>query len=150
MTDADNTRTDNTRTRDTRTGDTRTGDGRTLADLLSDLPRQLSTLLRKELDLFRAEMSEKLEQVQASLILIGIAAVFALVGAIALALAAVAALAAAGLDVVWAALIVAVILIVFALALASSGRAGLKAGTLVPKRTVAAVQKDAQTLKEEV
>lgn len=121
---------------------------RSIGGLLAELPRHLSSLIRKEFDLLKAEMSEKMSQAGSAVVIVIVGAVLALVALNVLAAAAIAALVAWGLEFGWAALILGVVLLVVALILARSGMAGLKAKNLMPRRTVASVEKDANVMKE--
>ena len=125
-------------------------DPRSLGELIADLPRHLSALIRKEFDLLRAEMSEKAAQLRASAIALGVSAVVALVALNMLAGALVAALVAWGVPPGWAALIVGGVLLLIALVLLRSGLAGLRAGSLVPERSIDAARKSAAALKEDI
>src|ERR1051326_3978573 len=79
---------------------------RSIPDILSDLLIQLTTLVRKEGELARTEMSEKVGQVAAGLVLVVIGAVLLVPALVVLLGAAVTAIEQAGLGPPWAALIV--------------------------------------------
>ena len=128
-----------------------TPDPRSVPQLLSDLARELTTLFRKEGQLIRAELSEKLTQV-------GIGAGSAVAGAVVL-LVALNVLAAALVVAIskigepdlgggWAALIVGVLLAVIGALLVRKGASSMS--NLAPERTINQVSRDANLVKEQV
>jgi len=134
-----------------------TGDPRSVPQLLSDLARELTTLFKKEGQLIRAELSEKITQIE-----IGIGS--ALAGAIVLLVALnvlTAALVAgiakigsdpavpnSGLGVGWSSLIVGVILAIVGALLVKKGTSSMS--NLTPERTLNQVSQDANMVKEQV
>lgn len=116
--------------------------------LLSDALGNVSGLVRSEVDLARAEISENLTKAGVAIGLIAGAAIIALVALNVLAAALVAALTELGLDGGWAALIVGVILAGIAFALISKGMNDLKLSSLAPTRTMKNVKRDAEAVKE--
>jgi len=118
--------------------------------LLTDLVGQVTELFRKEIELLRAEISEKKNQTTAALGFILIGAVFGLTALNVLAGALVRAIERAGLDAGWAALIVGGVLLLVGLVLARKGVGDLKASELAPKRTARAVSRDAAMAKEKM
>ncbi|MEX3013959.1 phage holin family protein [Gymnodinialimonas hymeniacidonis] len=116
--------------------------------LLSDALGNISGLVRSEVDLARAEISENLTQAGVAIGLIAGAAIIALVSLNVLAAALVAALTELGLDGGWAALIVGVLLAGIAFALITKGINDLKLSSLAPTRTVKNVKRDAAAVKE--
>lgn len=125
------------------------GENRSIADLIGDLSGNVSTLMRKEIQLARAETSEKASQVMVAVGSILAGAVLALAALIVLLQALVIALTNAGIPAGWSALIVGVIVAGIAYALAQKGANDLKAGNLVPERTISTLKQDAETLKEQ-
>src|ERR1700722_14753346 len=114
-----------------------------LGELVKELASQTSTLVRQELDLAKAEMTQKGKEAGAAGAMFGAAGVVALLGLIALTLMLIAALA-TGMDVWLAALIVTVVYALVAGALVVTGRTRLRrAGAPVPEETI-------ETLKEDV
>ena len=107
-------------------------------------------LIRKEIQLLRAEMGEKLNQATTAVGLLAAAAIMALVALNVLAAALVAALAEAGLGGGWAALIVGAVIAIVALMMAKKGANDLKASSLTPNRTISSVRKDAEVARESV
>lgn len=120
--------------------------GRGIGEMITEVTSHLSTLIRKEFDLLRAELSERMSDFTSSIVMLGIGAVLALVALHVLAVAALAALVAWGLEVGWAALILGGIIGLIAAVLIGSGMSGLKAKNLVPKRTARSLEKDATTI----
>ena len=134
---------------------------RSTAALLSDALAHVSGLIRKEMDLARAEMSGKITQAGVAVGMIVGAVVLLLTALNVLSAALVAGLArwmaGEGADEAalasmtgWAALIVGVIYFVIALILAKKGMNDLKATNLAPTRTAENVKRDAHAVKESV
>lgn len=117
-------------------------------DLLSDAIAHMSTLVRKEMDLARAEMSENATRALVAIGLLAGALVIALTALNVLAAALVAGLAEWGLGAGWSALLVGVVLAGIALAMALKAKNDLKATNIAPTRMAKNVQRDAQALKE--
>lgn len=117
-------------------------------NLLSDALSNVSGLVRSEVDLARAEISENVSKAGVAVGLIAGAAIIALVALNVLAAALVAALTEAGLDAGWAALIVGALLGILAYVLINKGINDLKLSSLAPTRTVKNVQRDAAAVKE--
>jgi Putative Actinobacterial Holin-X, holin superfamily III len=125
-------------------------DDRSLKDLLVDLSNSITTLFRKEIQLVRAETSEKVTQVGVALGSIAGGAILALAALIVLLQALVIGIAEAGVPAGWASLIVGVIVAVIAYILIHKGTSDLKASNLAPSRTVDSLKRDAQVAKEQV
>ncbi len=123
---------------------------RSIPDILFDLFGQFTTLVRKEGQLARAEMSEKVGQVAAGLVLVVIGAVLLMPALVILLEAAVAALERAGLAPPWAALIVGGVVLLVGLILLMVGINRLKAENLVPQKTINQLQEDASVAKRQV
>lgn len=117
-------------------------------NLLTEAMANVSGLVRSEVDLARAEISENVTKAGVAVGLIAGAAVIALVALNVLAAALVAALTEAGLDAGWSALIVGAALGVLAFVLINKGVNDLKLSSLAPTRTVKNVQRDAAAVKE--
>ncbi|WP_299961003.1 phage holin family protein [uncultured Roseobacter sp.] len=117
-------------------------------NLLTEAMSNVSGLVRNEVDLARAEISENVTKAGVAVGLIVGAAVIALVALNVLAAALVAALTEAGLDAGWSALIVGAALGVIAFVLITKGVNDLKLSSLAPTRTVKNVQRDAAAVKE--
>ncbi|TDL83670.1 phage holin family protein [Palleronia sediminis] len=115
--------------------------------LISDAMNNVSALVRNEVDLARAEVSENASRAGVALGLIAGAAIVALVALNVLAAALVSALAETGLEPGWAALIVGVVLAIVGYAMFSKGTSDLKLSSLAPTRTAKNVQRDAEAVK---
>lgn len=128
----------------------RLAETRSTPALLGDLINHATELFRKEIMLARAEMNEKVNQVTSAAGMLVGALVLGLVGLIYLAAAAALGIVAAGLNPIWAVLIVGGVLALIALMMASSGKKKLNARNLAPHRTVDSLSKDARLAKERV
>ena len=122
---------------------------RSIKNLLSDLSGSLTTLFRKEIQLARAETSEKMTQVAVAAGSIAGGAILALAALIVLLQAVVIGLTEAGIPAGWSALIVGVVVAGIAYFLIHKGTNDLKAGNLAPQRTVDSIKRDAQAVKEQ-
>lgn len=127
-------------------GSQRPPDARTLPDLVSQLTTDLANLVRKESELVRTEMSEKLStagkaagEVAAGGILV-LAAVHVLLAALVLALA-------EYIGGIWAALIVGLLVGGVGFLLIRTGLKMMKPENLLPDRSTRQLQKDAQLMK---
>jgi Putative Actinobacterial Holin-X, holin superfamily III len=125
-------------------------DDRSLKDLLVDLSNSITTLFRKEIQLVRAETSEKVTQIGVALGSIAGGAILALAALIVLLQALIIGIAEAGVPAGWASLIVGVVVAVIAYVLIHKGTSDLKASNLAPTRTVDSLKRDAQVAKEQV
>ncbi|MDA8585063.1 phage holin family protein [Rhodobacteraceae bacterium] len=110
--------------------------------------RHFANLLQGEMKLARAEMSQNLSQAGLGLAFFGIAAILALVALNVLAGAVVAFIAANGVSAGWAAVIVGGTLLLIAAVLSLRGKARLSAEALKPTRTMAAMERDIENIKE--
>ena len=117
-------------------------------NLLTDAMANVSGLVRSEVDLARAEISENVTKAGIAIGLIAGAAIIALVALNVLSAALVAALTETGLDAGWSALIVGAALGIIAFVLINKGVNDLKLSSLAPTRTVKNVQRDAAAVKE--
>jgi Putative Actinobacterial Holin-X, holin superfamily III len=125
-------------------------DDRSLKDLFGDLTHSVSTLFRKEIELARAETSEKVSQAAFAAGSIAAGAMLALAALIVLLHALVIALTELGLAPALAALIVGGVVAIVAIALIYKGMKDLKARSLAPTRTVESLRQDAHMVKEQV
>lgn len=115
--------------------------------LISDAMVHVSSLVRKEVDLARAEINENLKRAGVAIGLIVSAIVVALTALNVLSAAVVAGLTEAGIDAGWAALIVGVLLAIVAYAMVSKGTNDLKLSSIAPTRTAENIKRDAQAAK---
>ena len=125
-------------------------DDRSLKGLLGDLTHSVTTLFRKEIELARVEISEKFSQAGIAAGLIAAGAILALAALIVLLQALVLALTELGLAPAVASLIVGGVVAIIAFALIYKGMNDLKASNLAPTRTVEALKRDAEMVKEQV
>ena len=125
-------------------------DDRSLKDLLADLTDSITTLFRQEIQLARAETSEKITQVGVAIGAIAGGAILALAALIVLLQALVIGITEAGVPPGWASLIVGVVVAIIAYVLIHKGTSDLKASNLAPDRTMSSLKRDAQVVKEQV
>jgi len=123
---------------------------RSTPGLMADLLDQVTQLVRSEVQLFRAEMSDKATQAMVAAGSILAAAVVGIAALNVLAAALVAALVAAGVPAPWSAVIVGVLLAIVAFVMAKKGIDNLKLGSLAPERTTRAAVRDATMVKEKI
>ena len=124
-------------------------DDASITGMLSSLTENVSTLFRKEIQLARAETSEKVTQAMVAVGSIVGGGILALAALIVLLQALVIALTNAGIPAGWSALIVGVIVVGIAYALVQKGINDLKAENLVPERTIDSLKEDVQVVKEQ-
>ena len=117
-------------------------------NLLNDALTHVSSLVRSEVDLARAEVNENLKTAGVAIGLIFGAGVVALTALNVLSAALVAALTEAGIPGGWSALLVGVIFAIIAYVMANKGTNDLKLSSLAPTRTAKNVKRDAQAVKE--
>lgn len=118
-----------------------------LASQLSDVASGFGRLVKGEIMLARIEATEGLKAAGGGIAKLAVAGMVGLVGLNILAGAAVAALAATGMDPVWAALVVGICLCLLAIVLATAGRAALRLQRFWPGRTVRGVRRDAEAVR---
>lgn len=129
--------------------DFREGDERSLGDLLSELTTDLSTLLRKEIELARVETTEKISNATQSIVWMIAGGLIVYTGVIALVFTAIVAL--AGLVPLWlSALIVGLLLVVVGAIAIQSGRSTLRHLSVVPEKTLESIKEDAELVKEKM
>jgi hypothetical protein len=118
-----------------------------LTELIGDLANQSASLVRDEMALAKQEISEKLEALRASLVVIALGAVLALIAALVLCTALIAGLSL--LMPVWAAaLLVGGVFAIVAGIIVSTGVGKLKRTSLKPKQTIKTLEEDKKWLKE--
>ena len=124
---------------------------RSLVGLFSDLWRETSALFRAETELVKAELSEKISQVQTAVIALAVGAVIVFAAILLLLAAAVNALErvlppdqAAWLSP----LIVGVVVGIIGLIALAKGRRDLEASDLKPSRTMHSLRRDSQLARE--
>ncbi|MBT8416300.1 MAG: phage holin family protein [Silicimonas sp.] len=115
--------------------------------LIGDAMSHVSSLVRSEVDLARAEIDQNLKRAGVAIGMLAGAVVAALTALNVLSAAVVAGLTEAGIDAGWAALIVGVALGIVAAVLASKGANDLKLSSMAPSRTAENVKRDAKAVK---
>lgn len=128
-----------------------TKEDRSIATLFSDLTQETTTLLRKEVELAKAEISEKVSQTQSGLTSFAIGGAIAYAGLLVLLAAAVYGLATLldgnmGLS----ALIVGAVVAIIGYVLLWRGRRNLKAENLTLPRTAGSLRRDTELAKEQM
>jgi hypothetical protein len=124
-------------------------DPRSVPQLLTDLLGEVTTLFRKEAQLVRAELSEKVSQLQigAGSALAGaiclLVALNILAGALVIALSEI-------MGAGWAALLVGVVIAAIGVVLLKKGASDLSPSNLTPDRTMQQVTRDANLVREQV
>jgi formate/nitrite transporter FocA (FNT family) len=137
---------DNVRTFDT---PHRTGTDRPLTGLLTELAQETTTLVRKEVELAKAEVSEKVSQATTGAVSLAAGGMVAFAGLIFLLLAATFYL--ATLMEPWlAALIVGGVVTLIGIILVVMGKSRLTARNLQPTRTISSLQDDKRWAKEQL
>ncbi|RVV98388.1 phage holin family protein [Mesobaculum littorinae] len=123
-------------------------DPRSTTTLLSDAMVHVSGLVRKEIDLARAEADRSLRKVGTALGLIVSALLVILVALNVLVAAVVAGLAeVTDLNAGWSALIVGIVFMIIAFIMVRTGLSQLQSASLAPKRSVESVKQDAAAVK---
>ncbi|KZY50858.1 phage holin family protein [Sulfitobacter sp. KE29] len=125
-----------------------TESNKSAGSLLTEALSHVSSLMRKEVDLARAEVNENLKHAGVAIGLIVGAVVVALTALNVLSAALVAALTEAGIAAGWSAVIVGVLLAIVAYVMIQKGTNDLKLSSLAPSRTAKNVKRDAETMKE--
>jgi Putative Actinobacterial Holin-X, holin superfamily III len=124
---------------------------RSIPEIFTDVVDQFTTLLRKEGELARTEVSEKITQVAVGLGLIVGGSVLLTPALVILLQAAVSALIAANIvQEPWAALIVGGAVFVIGIILLLVGMSRLKAEALIPNKTISQIQSDVRIAKGQV
>lgn len=124
---------------------------RSIPEIFTDVVNQFTALLRKEGQLARTEMSEKITQVAAGLGLIVGGSVLLTPALVILLQAAVSALITNNVvKEPWAPLIVGGAVFVIGIILLLIGLSRLKADALVPNRTIAQIQSDVRVAKQQM
>ena len=121
----------------------------TLGDLFSSLTEDLSTLIRKEVDLARTETTEKVTHATRSVVSIVAGGLIAYAGLIALIIAVIVGL--SRFMPLWlSALIVGIVVIVIGAIMISSGRSSLANMSVMPEKTVESMKENTEWAKEQV
>lgn len=121
-----------------------------VADLFGNVVTEMTTLVRKEVQLARAELGEKAGQAAGAAAALAIGGVLLLAALIFLLQALVALLIYLGVPPGWAELAVAVVVGLIGYSMLRGGLNRLKASDLVPSRTAEQLSRDAAVVKEQV
>lgn len=116
--------------------------------ILADILARITVLLRKEFDLARSEVAQNLNRAAFGAGMVFVAAIFALTALNVLAIAAVIALQASGMDMVWASVTIGVLGLIAATGLCVIGVRRLKPGALAPTRAEREMRRNVETVKE--
>ena len=127
-----------------------TRDDRSLGQLFGDLTRQLSTLVRAEIDLARTEVTSKAGVLGRDAAMVGAGGALVHAGFLALMAAVILLLVEVGLEAWIAALLVGVVVAAVGGFLVQRGRTELQQIDLAPKRTLDTLRDDAEWAKEQV
>lgn len=124
-----------------------------LGSLIGDLAHKTTTLLRREVELAKAEMSEKIERLQTAVASMAAGAAVLYAGFLVFLFFVVAALDAVldrWIETNWLApLIVSVIVLAVGYTMLKAGQKKMKEDTLVPERTLRSLQRDASFMQRE-
>ena len=126
------------------------GRERPIGDLLSDLASQVSTLVRREIELARTEIASSLMQVGRGAGLTGLGGVLIHAGLLALLAAGMLGLVQAGIDPWLAALIVGLLVIGVGIVITSIGLKQVQTTDMAPRQTVASIRRDVEYVKEQI
>ena len=119
---------------------------RSLGDLFSDLSVQTSDLIRQEMRLAKAELSEKLADAGRHVMMIGVSIAFGLAAVVAVAAAVALLLVNLGVEPWLAALITAALMGLVAYLLAQSGISALRTKSIAPVETIQSLKETTQWL----
>lgn len=123
---------------------------KSLAGLFGDLFRESTALLHGEAELLRADLSDKVHQLQTGLGALGVGWLFTFSGILVLLASAVIALAqfVAEIDLWLSALIIGAVITLIGLVLLAKGRSNLKTSNLTPRDSIASLRRDRDLIKE--
>ena len=121
---------------------------RPLGELFGDLSRQLSVLVRQEIQLARTEVSQRAGTVGRDAAMVGAGGALLYAGFLGLMAAIALLLVEAGLQPWLAAFLVGTLVVLAGGALVARGRSGLASADLTPRRTLETLRDDAEWAKE--
>lgn len=125
-------------------------DSRGIGELLSDLGNQVSTLVRKEMDLAKVEVTASVGRASKGAAMAGAGGVVLYAGFLVLLAAVVFGLIEAGLDGWLAALIVAVVTLAIGAVVTMSGVKKIQTTEMAPKQTAETVKENVEFVKEQM
>jgi hypothetical protein len=125
-------------------------DERSLGDLFSDLSRETTTLVRQEVQLAKAELTQSATSVARGIGMLVAGGAVAYAGLLFLLLAIVFGLIEAGWDAWLSALVVGLVVVAIGAVLVLRARESLKPANLAPQKTVETLKEDAAWAKEQI
>jgi xanthine/uracil permease len=125
-------------------------DERSLGDLFSDLSRETTTLVRQEIQLAKAELTQSATEAARGIGMLIAGGAVAYAGLLFLLLAIVFGLIEAGWDAWLSALVVGLVVIAIGAVLVLRARESLKPANLAPRRTVETLKEDQEWAKEQI
>jgi xanthine/uracil permease len=125
-------------------------DERSLGDLFSDLSRETTTLVRKEVQLAKAELTQSATEAARGIGMLVAGGAVAYAGLLFLLLAIVYGLIDAGWDAWLSALVVGLVVVAIGTILVLRARESLKPANLAPRRTVETLKEDQEWAKEQI
>ena len=126
------------------------GNERSLGDPFSTLTRETTSLLRQEVQLAKAELTQSATEVARGIGMLAVGGAVAYAGLLLVLLAVVFGLIKAGLEPWLAALIVGLVVVAIGAVLVLRARASLKPANLAPQKTVESLKEDAAWAKEQI
>ena len=125
-------------------------DGRSIGSLLGDLARQVSTLVRKEIELARLEVTSGVARAGKAAAFAGVGGLLAYAGLLFLLAAAVLGLIETGMAPWLAASLVGLAVLLVGVVLTSTGMTRMRAVELAPKQTAETVRENVEFVKEQM
>ncbi|MDF3017971.1 MAG: hypothetical protein K0R44_3196 [Thermomicrobiales bacterium] len=125
-------------------------DERSLGDLFSDLSRETTTLVRQEVQLAKAELTQSATEAARGIGMLVAGGAVAYAGLLFLLLAIVFGLIEAGWDAWVSALVVGLVVVAIGAILVLRARESLKPANLAPQKTVETLKEDAAWAKEQI
>jgi xanthine/uracil permease len=125
-------------------------DERSLGDLFSDLSRETTTLVRQEVQLAKAELTQSATEAARGIGMLLAGGAVAYAGLLFLLLAIVYGLVDAGWDAWLSALVVGLVVVAIGAILVLRARESLKPANLAPQKTVETLKEDAAWAKEQI
>jgi xanthine/uracil permease len=125
-------------------------DERSLGDLFSDLSRETTTLVRQEVQLAKAELTQSATEAARGIGMLVAGGAVAYAGLLFLLLAIVYGLIEAGWDAWLSALVVGLVVVAIGAILVLRARESLKPANLAPRRTIETLKEDQEWAKEQI
>ena len=125
-------------------------DERSLGDLFSDLSRETTTLVRQEVQLAKAELTQSATEAARGIGMLVAGGAVAYAGLLFLLLAIVFGLIEAGWDAWLSALVVGLVVVAIGAVLVLRARESLKPANLAPRRTIETLKEDQEWAKEQI